>query len=228
DTGLLTAEDVANLDLHGCELVVLSACETGLGDVTISGEGVLGLQRAFHAAGARSLAASLWSVNDAATSVLMEEFYARLLDPDKPLGKLEALRQAQLFVLKHPEKVVERRQELEKALEQAGLPKEGLRGPKGKAALELPDGGKIVPGESRSPVAWWAGFVLSGDILSEDRRSADVLSGDILSADMRSGDAAPGNSSASPLFIGGLTGGGTLAVAGVAWLLWRRRGTARG
>jgi hypothetical protein len=121
DSGLLTAEGVANLDLKGTELVVLSACETGLGELS-SGEGVLGLQRAFHAAGARSLACSLWSVNDAATSVLMEEFYTRLLDKDKPLSKLEALRQAQLFVLKHPEKVIERRKELEKALEAEGRP----------------------------------------------------------------------------------------------------------
>src|SRR5262249_18897067 len=57
--GIMTAEEVAGLDLSACELAVLSACETGLGR-TAGGEGVLGLQRAFHQAGARTVVAGLW------------------------------------------------------------------------------------------------------------------------------------------------------------------------
>jgi CHAT domain-containing protein/tetratricopeptide (TPR) repeat protein len=159
--GVLTGEAVTGLDLRGCELAVLSACQTALGDAT-AGDGVLGLQRAFHAAGARALAVSLWSVNDAATAVLMDEFYANLWD--KNLSKLEALRQAQLAVLKDPDRVRRKGQELLAAARKAGVPEEQLRGPKGRLATELPDGGRVGPGgRRRSPEAWWAAFVLSGD-----------------------------------------------------------------
>jgi CHAT domain-containing protein len=91
EKGILTAEEVSSLDLRGVELAVLSACQTGLGRVD-PGEGVLGLQRGFQRAGALSMAVSLWSVNDAATSVLMEEFYTNLWV--KKLSKLKALQQA--------------------------------------------------------------------------------------------------------------------------------------
>jgi len=159
--GLLTAEDLSALDLRGCELVVLSACETSLGNLT-QGDGVLGLQRGFHAGGARTLVTSLWSVHDAATSVLMEEFYTNLWRRDKPLGKLEALRLAQLFVLRNPGRVLERTKELQAQLAKRGLSADGLRGPKGDA-VEILDEGKTEPGKRRSPAAWWAAFVLSGD-----------------------------------------------------------------
>jgi CHAT domain-containing protein len=152
EKGTLTAEEVSSLDLRGVDLAVLSACETGLGKIT-SGEGVLGLQRAFHVAGVRTTVASLWSVSDPATSVLMEEMYKRLWGAKK-LSRLEALRQAQLFVLNNPKTVLARAKEL-----QAKMPGVALRGV-GKKAMPIPADGK---GTYRSPPAWWAAFVLSGD-----------------------------------------------------------------
>jgi CHAT domain-containing protein len=159
--GLWTAEEVAGADLRGCELCVLSACDTGLGRID-PGEGVLGLQSAFAAAGAPSLVCSLWSVHDAATSVLMEEFYARLWGK-KRVTRLEALRSAQLVVLKNPGKVRARARELEVELRKRGVPEELWRGPKGRLPRPLPGDGKVEKPPKRSPVAWWAGFVLSGD-----------------------------------------------------------------
>jgi CHAT domain-containing protein len=150
---LMTAEEVEGLDLTGCELVVLSACETGLGRVA-GGEGVMGLQRAFHVAGARSVIASLWRVDDASTLELMEAFYRHLWADGLP--QLEALRRAQLDVLEHPERVEARRKELAVQIGGRDL------GP----SRPLPDGGRIATasGPSRSSPALWAGFVLSGAI----------------------------------------------------------------
>jgi hypothetical protein len=100
EDGLLTAEDVTGLDLLATELVVLSACETGLGQVHV-GEGVFGLRRAFVLAGAKTLVMSLWKVPDEPTRELMEDFYGRLLTGQ---GRAEALRQAQLAMkAKYPD-----------------------------------------------------------------------------------------------------------------------------
>jgi CHAT domain-containing protein len=99
DEAVLTALEASELDLEGAELVTLSACDTGRGAVA-GGEGVLGLQRALQLSGARSVLASLWKVRDEDTHRLMREFYKRLWS-DKPLAKVEALRQAQLWLLEH-------------------------------------------------------------------------------------------------------------------------------
>jgi CHAT domain-containing protein len=91
--GFLTAEDILDLDLSGTELVVLSACETGLGDVHLT-EGVLGLRRAFWIAGARSIIVSLWKVPDEKTKEFMILFYNRLISGE---SRAEAMRQTKLI-----------------------------------------------------------------------------------------------------------------------------------
>jgi len=96
---ILTALEAAELDLDKVELLVLSACETGLGQVS-GGEGVLGLQRAFQLAGARAVVASLWKVDDEEAHLFMREFY-RQVWTDKPVSRGEALRQAQLWMLEN-------------------------------------------------------------------------------------------------------------------------------
>ncbi len=95
DDGILTALEAASLDLSGTGLVVLSACETGLGEIQ-NGEGVYGLRRALSIAGAQSQVISLWKVADDATSDLMVELYRRL---QAGTGRSAALRAAQLKLL---------------------------------------------------------------------------------------------------------------------------------
>jgi len=91
EDGLLIASDVTGMDMMGTELVVLSACQTGLGEVR-SGEGIYGLRRAFTIAGARTQLVSLWSVPDRETKELMISFYTKLSGGK---GKAEALRESQ-------------------------------------------------------------------------------------------------------------------------------------
>jgi len=91
DDGYLTAAEAVNLNLKGTELVVLSACSTGQGEVR-TGEGVYGLQRSLTVAGARSTLLSLWKVGDAATAEFMVRFYQRLKAGE---GRSEALARVQ-------------------------------------------------------------------------------------------------------------------------------------
>ena len=94
--GLLTAQDVTTIDLRGTKLVFLSACETGLGNVT-NGEGVYGLRRAFTLAGAESQVMSLWKVKDQTTRELVESYYQNLKANQ---GRSQSLKTIQLDLLK--------------------------------------------------------------------------------------------------------------------------------
>jgi len=99
EDAVLTALEVSGLDLLTTELVILSACETGLGEVRV-GEGVFGVRRAFVLAGAKTLVMSLWKVPDKQTQELMEGFYRRILE-GQPCAA--ALRGAQLAMKeRHP------------------------------------------------------------------------------------------------------------------------------
>ena len=98
--GVLTADEISVLDLRGMTLTVLSACETGQGDV--SGDGVFGLQRGFKKAGAQSILMSLWKVDDEATCLLMTEFYRNWIA--EKMSKHDALEAAKQTVRSHKEK----------------------------------------------------------------------------------------------------------------------------
>ncbi len=91
EDGFLEVSEISELELD-CDLVVLSACQTGRGQL-VSGEGILGLSRAFLYAGARSVVVSLWNVSDISTAQLMKNFYQNLVDG---AGNATALRQAKL------------------------------------------------------------------------------------------------------------------------------------
>lgn len=136
----LTAEEVIGADLTQAELVVLSACETGLGKVR-GGEGVFSLRRAFAIAGSRAVLASLWKIPDGATSALMRRFYKNLWD--KKMGKLAALREAQLWMLRE-------------------VPKDPKLRSAATRGLNLHDAEPEMS-TTEMPPYFWAAFVLSGD-----------------------------------------------------------------
>ena len=98
DDGILTAKELTTIDLRGLDLVVLSACQTGLGEIT--GDGVFGLQRGFKKAGAQTIVMSLWKVNDEATRLFMTKFFETMkLDKEgHPTNKHEAFLAAQHYL----------------------------------------------------------------------------------------------------------------------------------
>ncbi len=100
ENGILTALEASNLNLWGTRVVVLSACETGIGEVK-NGEGVYGLRRAFFLAGAETLVMSLWPVSDRVTREIMTSYYTGLKNG---LGRGEALRRAQLAMLQRKDR----------------------------------------------------------------------------------------------------------------------------
>ena len=97
DDGILTAEEVTALNLHGIEWAVLSACDTGLGELK-DGEGVLGLRRAFQIAGVHTIIMSLWAVDDEAARMWMRALYEGRLQ--RRLSTADAMHQANLDVLR--------------------------------------------------------------------------------------------------------------------------------
>ena len=96
EDGILLAEEIAVLDFHGTDLLILSACETGLGE--ISSEGVSGLQYGFKQAGVNTIVMSLWNVSDEATRIMMIRFYENI---GKGLSKYDSFREAQNYLRKY-------------------------------------------------------------------------------------------------------------------------------
>lgn len=136
EDGVLTALEVAGLDLWGTKLVVLSACETGLGDVR-NGAGVYGLRRALVLAGSETQVMSLWKVSDAGTRDLMTNYYQRLQAGE---GRAEALRQVQLMMLRGQ-----------------------LRSTDKSRKRETSDTGEKVHTKNYRHPYYWAAFIQSGD-----------------------------------------------------------------
>jgi CHAT domain-containing protein/uncharacterized glyoxalase superfamily protein PhnB len=145
---IMSGLSIVDLPLENLKLVTLSACETGLGEFT-AGEGVQGLQRAFHVAGCPNVVASLWKVNDDATAALMTQFYHELWVNKQP--PIESLRTAQLTIYRHPERIPILARE---------------RGIRVDKVAALPPGanldGKQTAAVGRTDTRLWAAFVLSG------------------------------------------------------------------
>jgi tetratricopeptide (TPR) repeat protein len=156
--GRLTAERMMERwDLHA-ELVTLSACDTALGKYE-AGEGFVGFTQALLLSGARSVCLSLWKVDDTATALLMQRFYANLLGQrtglKKPLGKAEALAEAKRWL---------RDLTAEEAARQAATLRQGVS--RGQGRKPLPPATRPPIAKSNRPYAhpfYWAAFVLAGE-----------------------------------------------------------------
>ena len=146
--GVLTAAEAALLDLHGTEVIVVSACETGVGEIT-HGHGIFGLRRAFALAGAKTQILTLWPVADVPTRDLMVAWYENALSG---IGRAESLRLAQLKMMGRPPS--------------EALGKESLkdRGEKAPNTGEVRGGVRVErTGPDLKHPYYWAGFILSGE-----------------------------------------------------------------
>jgi CHAT domain-containing protein/tetratricopeptide (TPR) repeat protein len=147
--GQITAQQIVNTWDLDADMVVLSACETGLGRYA-GGEGYLGFTQALFVKGARSVVLSLWKVDDRATSLLMKRFYQNLLgkreDGKAPMLKAEALSEAKAWL---------RIQSAEDDSTSRGEPRKSLK-------VSEPRKSRRAPGPFDSPY-YWAGFILVGD-----------------------------------------------------------------
>ena len=175
EDGVLTALEASGLDLWGTKLVVLSACETGLGEVK-NGEGVYGLRRALVLAGSESQVMSLWQVSDAATRDLMAAYYKRLQAGE---GRTEALRQVQLMMIRSGAPGADGRRQtgagitiLTGASAASTVPSGAL--PATASAQQRGMGierGEKTLGEDRSHPFYWASFIQSGEWRSLDGKN---------------------------------------------------------
>ncbi|HEX8772716.1 MAG TPA: CHAT domain-containing protein [Pyrinomonadaceae bacterium] len=147
EDGVLTALEATGLDLWGTQLVVLSACNTAMGEV-LNGDGVAGLRRALVLAGSQSQLISLWKISDTATKDLMVDYYKRLLAGAR---RGEALRQVQLAMLQGKL-----------------LPLPATDSDKQKGKRETGDVGGEVSGKDYRHPYYWAAFIPSGDWRSMD------------------------------------------------------------
>lgn len=159
EDGILFSAEIAMLPMEHVELAVLSACETSLGSDDSPGEGLIGIQRAFQVAGAKSTIASYWKVDDSATQLLMNKFYENLIEyskkaktngdkPNSTTVRLDALRDAQLWMLNNP---------VVASNTSRGTPVE-IAPQKFLDKRPVPDNKGL-----RTHPRFWAGFILSGD-----------------------------------------------------------------
>jgi CHAT domain-containing protein len=160
--GRLTAEEMLRSWNLNSELVTLSACETALGKYE-RGEGFVGFAQALILCGSRSVCLSLWKVDDAATALLMQRFYANLLGKrdglKAPMPKAQALREAKEWL-----RNLSREEALKVAADVSNGVERGKGRPKGKLLPPLPEPVPAVKDDK--PYAhpyYWAAFVLIGD-----------------------------------------------------------------
>ena len=164
--GILYSAEIALLPMEHVELAVLSACETSLGTDDNPGEGLIGIQRAFQVAGAKSTIASFWKIDDRATQMLMNRFYQNLIaagrkakttgqDPNSTTVRIDALIEAQRWMLRdmNPQEIAQL--QLRDLEDEDGVPN---KKPK-KSDSAKPNKNAA---QSVSP-RYWAAFVLSGD-----------------------------------------------------------------